>query len=129
MVKLLSYVESERSRYSKSNSHEFIFVVSKGNVGAPLSLRGLDYIFDVLSKHLNFHLTPHMLRHKWNEIFSLKAKHLGLSAENIEDIRKCSMGWSESSKMGTLYNEKNLAIGAQKIQQEMQRTQFKKGSK
>ena len=124
MKQLNKYIEHVRSLYPESESHEFVFVSEKGSVGKPLSLRGYDYVFETLSKHLSFHITAHMLRHKWNEEFDVKAEKLGYKGEAKEDIRKSAMGWSENSQMGAIYNAKRLGEGAQKIQQEIQRDQF-----
>lgn len=126
MAKLLKYIEIVRSEYHESEKHEFVFVSEKGNEGEALSIRGYDYVFEVLSNHLGFHITAHMLRHKWNEVFDVAAEELGYKGEVKEDIRKGAMGWSESSKMGAIYNAKRLSESAQKIQQEMQRDQFSK---
>jgi len=124
MEKLNKYIEYVRPDNDESKKHEFVFVSEKGNVGEPLSLRGYDYVFEVLSEHLGFHITAHMLRHKWNEEFDVAAENIGYKGEAKEDIRKGAMGWSESSQQGATYNAKRLSEGAQKIQQEMQRDQF-----
>lgn len=118
---LKKYIEDVRSDYDESEKHEFVFVSEKGNVGEPLSLRGYDYVFEILSKHLDFHITAHMLRHKWNEEFDVAAEELGYKGEAKEDVRKGAMGWNESSQMGAIYNAKRLSESAQRIQQEMQR--------
>lgn len=124
MKKLLNYVENIRASFTDSIQHEFVFVSEKGTCGQPLTLAGFDYIFTKIGKNLGIHLTPHMLRHKWNEQFDDAAEKLGISGEQREDIRKGAMGWSENSNMGAIYNSKNLAVKAQKIHQEMQSAQI-----
>lgn len=126
MKNLLEYIEVIRPIYTKNESHEFVFVTEKGkSKGLPLTITGFDYVFKILSKNLGFHLTSHMLRHKWNERFSENAEKIGIVGDHREDIRKNAMGWNENSSMGMVYNQKNLAIKAQLIQQSIQREQFK----
>jgi len=125
---LKKYIEDVRPCNDASEKHDFIFVSGKDNVGEPLSLRGYDYIFETLSKHLGFNITAHMLRHKWNEEFGVAAENIGITGERKGDIRKNAMGWAEDSQMDAIYNAPELARGAQEIQQEMQRDQFKRDS-
>ncbi|WP_175577625.1 site-specific integrase [Photobacterium proteolyticum] len=105
-MKLLKlYIETERSKYPKAKTHDFIFVSEKGNTrGEPLKLGSINKIIDVLSHAVDFKLHPHLFRHKWNEIFEKRARKAGLTPEQIEDIRKYAMGWVEDSKMSGTYN-------------------------
>lgn len=68
-----------------------------------------------ISKTLGFHISPHTLRHKWNEIFDISGNKCGIDASRLEDVRKYAMGWTQSSSMSTIYNDKRLAVVAREI--------------
>jgi len=109
------YISTIRPQY-ESDSHDFLFISEKGNTsGQPLALNSLSALIKVLSESIGFHFTPHILRHKWNEIFDIQAKGLGYSDQQIEDIRKYAMGWSENSEMSLLYNSMRNAIRVHEI--------------
>lgn len=115
------YIGSKRSRYPKSSNHEFVFISemnSQGSEGDPLSLSSINYIFKILSKAINYNIHPHLLRYKWNEIFSEDTK--GLSNEEVSSIRKYAMGWSRNSDMAELYNRLKIAQKVSDIQQRRQ---------
>jgi integrase len=112
MEQLKFYVDHYRARFLPSQTHDYVFVSeknSKGTIGLPLSLKALNAIFYVLSEALGFHIHPHLLRHKWNEIFDEEGDRKGVDPLLLEDIRKYAMGWSQHSTMAQLYNEKRLA--------------------
>ena len=126
MAALIFYIKHIRIQFLTAEDHDFVFVAEKGKTaGEPLSITGLNYIFDVLSQHLDFRLTPHMLRHKWHEIFDQNATAEGLTPGVIDDIRINSMGWSENTQMTAIYNEKRLAEKASKLSATRQREQFR----
>lgn len=100
------YIDTIRDKYSVSNNHDFIFVSQKGKTkGEPLAKQSVNDLLEPLSKAIDFHIHPHILRHKWNEIFEDKAKAAGYSPERINDLRKYACGWSDDSKMVHVYNE------------------------
>ena len=105
------YINHSRLNFERSSYHDFIFVSEKNSrntSGNPLSLKSVNAIFLRLSKALSFRIHPHMLRHKWNEIFDEKGRSSGMDSRLIEDVRKYAMGWSANSSMGQVYNEKRL---------------------
>lgn len=116
LAKMLEfYIKEVRNTIPNTDEHEFIFVTekdSKGTLGQPLTLRSYNSIFNKLGKALNEHLSPHVLRHKWNELFdddmSSLARELGFDSKTIEDIRKYAMGWSAKSEMADIYNNFKL---------------------
>ena len=122
LMKMIDYyIESKRSRYPKSQSHEFIFVSemsTKNTAGAPLSISSVDYIFKVLSKSIGFKIHPHLLRYKWNEIFS-EDTH-GMDSEEVAKLRRYAMGWSRDSRMAELYDRFKIASKVAKIQEKRQ---------
>ncbi|MCG7584431.1 site-specific integrase [Photobacterium sp. OFAV2-7] len=110
MKKLKWYIESIRSTFPQSESHDFIFISEKGQTaGQPLTYGSLYNVIHKLGKAIQFEIHPHLLRHKWNEIFDDKATEAGHSMSEIDDLRKFAMGWSESSTMAGLYNKFKIA--------------------
>ncbi|NAW98554.1 tyrosine-type recombinase/integrase [Vibrio sp. V23_P3S9T160] len=116
-LKLLkNYIENERSKFSEASLHDFVFISEKGKcAGKPLTLNSIYKVVGKLSNTLKFHLYPHLFRYKWNEIFDTNATKMGYTAEQIEDIRKYAMSWSEDSKMAAIYNDFKLALKAQEL--------------
>lgn len=121
MKKIDDYVLGQRARFSASISHEFVFVAehdSKNTIGKPISLKSINYIFNVLSKALDFNLYPHLGRHKWNEIFTDSTKNI--SDEQVDKLRKYAMGWSKTSSMVDTYNAFKLSVSVRNIQSDRQ---------
>ncbi|TDF38267.1 site-specific integrase [Alteromonadaceae bacterium M269] len=106
---ITQYISNERSNYSEAYSHDFLFVTSKDSAntraGSPLSNSALDEIFKKLSGVLEFRIHAHLLRHKWNELFSIKVEKLGLSPDDAEKRRVDAMGWTKGSEMPSRYNQ------------------------
>ncbi|TMO05489.1 site-specific integrase [Pseudoalteromonas sp. S558] len=110
MKELEFYIKHERSKYKYAKTHDFVFVSggnSKNTSGLPISRELINYMFSRLSKHLNFKINPHLLRHKWNENLSIKAALMGYDREQTEDLRRNAMGWEPDSNMGRVYNDKH----------------------
>jgi integrase len=102
------YIDHIRTQFTCSERHDFIFVSekdSKGTAGQPLSLKSINNIFQKLSNSLEYHVHPHLLRHKWNEIFSEAGESTGVDKRVLEDMRKYAMGWKQDSNMGEIYND------------------------
>ncbi|RPH16498.1 MAG: site-specific integrase [Alteromonadaceae bacterium TMED7] len=115
MRKLLLYIETDRNGYDDANTHDFIFVSAKKTPGQPLAKTSVQSIFDRLSQALDFHIHPHLFRHKWQEVFEVQAKKQGYTDEQINDMRKTACGWSESSDMVRVYNEFRNAVLVQEM--------------
>ena len=127
---LEAYISEIRTHMKNSQRHEFIFVSemnTKGTQGEPLSLKSFEYLFTVLSKALGFTITPHMLRHKWNEIFTDKTGHLTDAEANKRRID--AMGWSKVSLMPERYNHFKNLQKAYDLQKEIQQQIFEKDNK
>ena len=118
MSQINHYANHIRSEIPGTQFHDFIFVSeknSRGTLGHPLSLKSINSIFAVLSKALGFHIYPHLLRHKWNELFDVKATELGIDSRILEEARRYAMGWVAGSSMNDIYNDKRLADKSRKI--------------
>lgn len=112
------YIDHVRAAFTRAQYHDFVFVSennSKGTAGQPLSLKSINSLFQKISKALGVHVHPHMLRHKWNEIFDEKGERCGVDATRLEDIRKYAMGWSQNTTMNNIYNDKRLALKAREL--------------
>ncbi|WP_350545217.1 MULTISPECIES: site-specific integrase [unclassified Pseudoalteromonas] len=115
--KIEYYIKEVRANIPNTQTHEFVFVTEKNSrntLGQPLSLRSYNQIFEKISNTLSVEVTPHILRHKWNEIFDVDidslSKELNLDYQTKEDVRKYAMGWSANSKMADIYNNFRLAL-------------------
>ncbi|MBL4955132.1 site-specific integrase, partial [Neobacillus sp. YIM B02564] len=118
MEQIKHYIEHIRSQIPGSQAHDFIFVSeksSRGTLGQPLSLKSINSIFTALSKNLGFHIYPHLLRHKWNEVFDAKGTEMGMDPYILEEARRYAMGWVAGSSMNDIYNDKRLAAKSREI--------------
>lgn len=118
MGQIEHYISHIRSGIHGTQFHDFIFVSekdSRGTLGQPLSLKSINGIFKVLSKALEFHIHPHLLRHKWNELFDVKATEMGMESRILEEARRYAMGWVAGSSMNEIYNDKRLAAKSREI--------------
>ena len=124
MEKMKFYIDHIRPQFSPKQAHDFVLVSeknSKGTVGQPLSLKSINAIFKKLSKVLGFHVHPHLMRHKWNEIFDEEGEKKGVDPALLEDIRKYAMGWSQNSTMSQTYNDQRLAVKVRELSKAHQR--------
>jgi len=124
MKNLLLYIETVRNNYSRSSLHDFIFVSQKGkSKGDPIASNTVNALIGNLSSVVNFDIHPHLLRHKWNEVFEEKGKAAGYTYEQINDLRKYACGWSETSSMARIYNEfRHATLVAEISQKEQEKT-------
>lgn len=122
MQKLKKYIEQYRSLVPGAITHEYVFVVEKnvkGTLGEPISLDGINYIFNKLSLVLGVRVYPHLLRHFWNERFSDLCEEQKLTEIQVDKYRKLLMGWSPTSEMPANYNklkdiEKSMEIARER---------------
>lgn len=118
MRQIKFYIDHVRKQIPGTEQHDFVFVSekdSRGTLGHPISLKSVNAIFHVLSMALGLHIHPHLLRHKWNEVFDSAGTETGVDPRLLEDLRKYAMGWSENSLMAGIYNDKRLAAKAREI--------------
>ncbi|HCG5474223.1 TPA: tyrosine-type recombinase/integrase [Vibrio parahaemolyticus] len=124
MLELKSYITNKRKTYVGAERHEFVFVsemATKGESGEPLSISSVNNILRRLSEVIGFRITPHKLRHKWNELLDdIKDGDKSVSPDYLEKVRKYQMGWSENSQMPALYNRYKIIKKAQEYQYQLQ---------
>lgn len=119
VARIHNYIVSDRSRINGSNKHSFLFVVYKEGpfCGSPLTTGSVYRIFDTIrenKKELN-NLTPHILRHTWNDIFSEKADNLGIEEAKEEKMRSYLMGWKEGSGTSAIYTKRHTEKKAREV--------------
>lgn len=99
MAELLhEWVVHYRAKIPGANRHPFLIVSSRD--GRPMSLSNVNKIMSTLRQvsGLPKDLTPHVLRHTWNDNFSEMADRKGISEEQEIKWRARLMGWrSENS--------------------------------
>ncbi|HTR08023.1 MAG TPA: site-specific integrase [Paraburkholderia sp.] len=118
------YIFEERRRFPAARKHEFLFVA---NGGAPLSLRGLNKIFDVLNaRHPDLlGLFPHLFRHTNNYNFSKVADEQGMDPEVEKKARSHIMGWSETSGTAETYTRREIERKAREASLQLQNKMVK----
>lgn len=122
LMKLIKlYIETVRYSTPNTHKHDFVFISEKGKtIGKPMSYNSIHKVIKTFGEAIGTSLHPHLLRHKWNEIFEDRAKAKGYSADKIDDLRNYAMGWVEDSKMASVYNEFQLAVTVAEISSQNQ---------
>lgn len=117
-----AYVHGPRRAIEGARKNPFLAVAT--GTGKPLSMSAVSKLFVELRRKvpgLPEELSPHVLRHTWNDSFSEFADRTRMSPEEEEKIRKQQMGWSDRSNMAAVYtrrhtrrktNEASLAMQA-----------------
>lgn len=118
--------KGSRSSIKGAGRHPYLFVAN--GTGAALTKSALNKLFRELRTMvpgLTNDLSPHVLRHTWNDDFSELMDTKGVSPEDEERMRRQAMGWSPQSRMAAHYtkrhiqrksNEASLAIQAKSFQ-------------
>lgn len=128
LAELISnYIVGERRNIKPARRHDFLLVVHKVGpyLGQPLSSRGLARVFKQIqdARPDSFsNLTPHLLRHTWNDRFSELADEKGIDEAREEKMRSYSMGWKEGSGTSAIYTRRHIEREAQKAALELQRS-------
>jgi integrase len=118
---LHEYVTDIRRKLGGAKRHPYLIVDAR--CGHPLSLSAVNKLFAALRNRipqLPSDLTPHVLRHTWNDRFSDNADKKNMSHEREEKVRKHQMGWCSRSKMASRYTKRHTERAANKISVEMQ---------
>jgi integrase len=72
-------------------------------------------------------LHPHLLRHHWNYLFSIKATQKGMSEIEERATREYLMGWAEGSESALRYNKRHIQEKAFEIGLEIANDTANKG--
>lgn len=103
------YVMNARRRWAGARKHEYLFVADK--TGAPMSLSALNKCFAFLRSRipdLPDDLSPHVLRHTWNDNFSALMDRNKTADSDEQKMRSVLMGWSETSGTAIKYTRRHL---------------------
>lgn len=101
------YIIQDRRKIFGATMHEYLFVAD--HTGYPLSIATLNKVFQTLKSKfcdLPADLSPHVLRHTWNDEFSrqLDGKNIGETRE--VQMRNYLMGWSQTSATAGTYTKR-----------------------
>ena len=117
-MQISSYIDNDRSFYSKSLNHNYLFITQKSGPteGFPLSISAYHKVIKQISR-IEFNgvsfqnFTGHCLRHTWNYIYSLK--YIGVTDQyrltQLDRIRCVRMGWKMNSKTALIYNNRYIS--------------------
>lgn len=120
-----AYLMSFRSKYKGARRHPYLFVAT--GTGLPLSKSALNKLFRELRDkvpELPDDLSPHVLRHTWNDDFSALMDKSGVAPEQEEIMRRQMMGWSEKSNMAATYTKRHVQRKANQASLAMQKNIF-----
>ncbi|PRY94305.1 tyrosine-type recombinase/integrase [Donghicola tyrosinivorans] len=96
------WVVRHRSKLQEAKKHPFLITSTPS--GAPMSLSSINKIFQALRGRVDGipdNLSPHLLRHSWNDAFSnLIDSKSNISPEEEIKWRKRLMGWSSDETAG-----------------------------
>lgn len=101
------YILKYRSLLPNAKYHEFLFVADKS--GKPMSAIAFNKIFSKLKEsnpNLPKDLSPHVLRHTWNDKFSILMDEKKVPEEKEKKMRSYLMGWSDTSNSASTYTKR-----------------------
>jgi integrase len=110
------YVVNVRRHLVGARKHEYLFVADK--TGAPMSLSALNKCFAFLRvciPDLPDDLSPHVLRHTWNDNFSAVMDRLKTPEADEQKMRSFLMGWSETSGTAVNYTRRHVRQRANEV--------------
>lgn len=120
------YITKTRRLIPGAKRHPFLFVAM--GTGAPLSLSSVNCLFAELREAFPdefFAVTPHVLRHTWNDHFSETMDKAKVTEPEEEQMRSFLMGWSPTSKTALNYTRRHVRLKAQRVSLQMQAEQVK----
>lgn len=118
---LHAYVVKYRQAVGGAKRHPFLFVANGS--GAPMSIAALDVVFsDIKNKFPSGfeHLSPHILRHTWNDKFSEVMDRNGIEEAKEEEARSYAMGWKSGSGTAKMYTRRHVRKKANEVSLELQ---------
>jgi integrase len=125
-----AYIMEHRRLHQGARKHPFVFVSSVD--GMPLSMSSLNKLFQALRARvpdLPDDLSPHIMRHSWNDAFSAASDRANPHRTDIEQtheerMRSYLMGWSRDSRMAAKYSVRWTADAANKQLLSLQQNQI-----
>lgn len=115
------YVLNARRHMGGAKKHEYLFVADK--TGEPLSLSAMNKFFAFLRSKipdLPNDLSPHVMRHTWNDNFSVVMDRNKTPDAEEQKMRSYLMGWSETSGTSATYIRRHIRKKANEVSLIMQ---------
>ncbi|WP_449467384.1 tyrosine-type recombinase/integrase [Stenotrophomonas humi] len=123
-----SYILDHRSGLPKSRTHGFLFAASRS--GMPLTVAAAEKVFEVLRgacPELPKDLSPHSLRHTWNDEFSRQMDAARVAPAEEQKYRSYLMGWSSTSDQAAVYTRRHIRRKAREASLAMQESLLAEG--
>lgn len=101
------YIIQDRRKIYGATTHEYLFVAE--HTGYPMSISTLSKVFQTLKFKicdLPANLSPHVLRHTWNDEFSRQIDRKNIGERREQQMRNYLMGWSQTSATAGTYNKR-----------------------
>lgn len=114
------YILHQRRNLPNAKRHDFLFV---SDSGSPLSSSALNKVFRVLRAkcpELPRSLTPHVLRHTWNDRFSEEVDGREIDPELEKKVRSLQMGWKPTSNSAAIYTRRFVRRKATEVSMSLQ---------
>lgn len=118
---LHTYIVKFRLAVGNARRHPFLFVANGS--GAPMSIASLDAVFlDIKKKFPSKfeRLSPHILRHTWNDKFSEVMDKQAIDEAQEEEARSYAMGWKSGSGTAKIYTRRHVQRRANEASLELQ---------
>lgn len=115
------YILKYRKAQGGSKKHPYLFVAN--GTGAPLTLVAVNKVFQQLRAKcpgLPDELTPHQLRHTWNDRFSEEMDLRRIDPVDEERQRAYQMGWKSGSKSAKTYTRRHVVRESTKAARSLQ---------
>lgn len=116
-----SYIMDLRGNQGAARAHDYLFVA--GGTGQPLSYSAVNKLFEDMRRvdaSLPASLTPHVIRHTWNDRFSRQMEENAVDVELEKRIRSTLMGWSMTSETAATYTRRHVRKKASAAMRQMQ---------
>lgn len=110
------YVTHVRSKFPKARKHPYLLVSHRD--GAPLAMISVNKLFASMRgkfDDLPEDLSPHLLRHAWNDAFSRLADSQKMDPAREQQMRSEMMGWSPTSGTAATYSRRHTREAAEKL--------------
>ena len=129
---LHEYISRYRNRVRSVGRRSNGYLLVANGTGKPLSKSGMNNVFVELRTKVPSvpdELTPHVLRHSWNDEFSELMDRNKVPASEEEQIRRQQMGWSDRSRMAAVYTRRHTKKKSDQASLELQDKQFNRNKK
>ncbi|MDE2481707.1 MAG: site-specific integrase [bacterium] len=125
MAKLLDvYIQDHRPRFPGAGESPFLFFSEDGQ---PLSLRMVNAVLEQICRRFpefDGALSPHVLRHTYNDMLSESASASGIEGETFRQAQNYLNGWQLTSDQGATYSRRAIEEQARNISLAHQRSLF-----